>query len=472
MKKIVLFFSLLLFNNYCFAATTATLQDSSGNVQGTSGNPLHVSLVGGGGGGSSLWETNSVGIDTFNPVGIGSTNPGQKLDVQGTIRAFSIQATGTGDSYINSSGGNVGIGNAAPGVLLDVSGTTRVTAFTLTGNNAAANLVLTASDSAGDATWSAAGSGTVNSGTAGQGAYYASSTNAVSGTSNIIISGSNVGIGSPTPGSTLDVQGTLRNFGNVTIGTSLSTNTLDVLGNAGFGTYAGAKIVPTNGLAVSGNVGIGTFSATSTLAVKGSLAVGTFAGLTPTIANSIIVSGNVGIGTVGTLGNNLAIYDGQASALRAVNTAAGGTTSGSQISLTSDAAAVSVLSDRLGAVIFSGAKDTAHTLANGASIQGFANGTWSGANSPGYLTFLTTPSGTTSQSERMRIDSTGNIGLGSASPGQFLDIQGTVRLFKSGMTANQIVCTCSDGSRLGHCTAAASVVANGSCTCADASGTC
>lgn len=48
MKKIVLFFIILLLNNYCLGANTAVLQDASGNAQGTVGNPLHVSLSGSG----------------------------------------------------------------------------------------------------------------------------------------------------------------------------------------------------------------------------------------------------------------------------------------------------------------------------------------------------------------------------------------------------------------------------------------
>lgn len=53
-----------------------------------------LAVPAGGGGGNALWETNGVGIDTFNPVGIGSTAPGQALDVQGTVRAIGFTGNG------------------------------------------------------------------------------------------------------------------------------------------------------------------------------------------------------------------------------------------------------------------------------------------------------------------------------------------------------------------------------------------
>lgn len=90
MIKILITTLLLISPTLVFAAPRQQLDDGNGNIMGTSANPVHVNCVsgcsGGGGGGSSLWETNNVGIDTFNNVGIGSTNPGVSLDVQGTVR--------------------------------------------------------------------------------------------------------------------------------------------------------------------------------------------------------------------------------------------------------------------------------------------------------------------------------------------------------------------------------------------------
>lgn len=93
------------------------------------------------GSGGSLWTIGNVGINTTNNVGISSVAPGQKLDVQGTVRATSFlgdgsQLTGisgsisgltatkipvasSSTSIINSnitqdSGGNIGINTTIP----------------------------------------------------------------------------------------------------------------------------------------------------------------------------------------------------------------------------------------------------------------------------------------------------------------------------------------------------------------------
>jgi hypothetical protein len=48
------------------------------------------------------------------------------------------------------------------------------------------------------------------------------------------------------------------------------------------------------------------------------------------------------------------------------------------------------------------------------------------ADMPGRITFSTTPNGSTTPIERMRIDRAGNVGIGTASPGQKLSIAGSI----------------------------------------------
>lgn len=62
--------------------------------------------------------------DLSGNIGIGSTAPGQILDVQGTVRSIALTTTGSG--LTNFAGGNVGIGSTAPGQLLDVQGSVRI----------------------------------------------------------------------------------------------------------------------------------------------------------------------------------------------------------------------------------------------------------------------------------------------------------------------------------------------------------
>lgn len=125
-----------------------------------------------------------VGIKTPSLSGAGN------IEASGTIKAGTLTV-----SNITASG-NVGINSTIPGQRLDVQGTVRATSFT--------------------------GLGIVPSGTAFQVPYYASAGTTLSGSSNITATGTNVGIGSVTPGQALDVQGTIR-FTNSLLNTKSST---------------------------------------------------------------------------------------------------------------------------------------------------------------------------------------------------------------------------------------------------------
>jgi hypothetical protein len=84
----------------------------------------------------------------------------------------------------------------------------------------------------------------------------------------------NVGIGSITPGQILDVTGTIRGVGglfssNVGIGVT-PVNKLDIGAGSTIGSgYAGVYTAPVNGLLVQGNISIGTSVSTSTLQFGG-----------------------------------------------------------------------------------------------------------------------------------------------------------------------------------------------------------
>jgi hypothetical protein len=59
-------------------------------------------------------------------------------------------------------------------------------------------------------------------------------------------------------------------------------------------------------------------------------------------------------------------------------------------------------------------------------ILGFAAANWTDTSQGLYLTFETTAVGTTSNSERMRIDQSGNVGIGTTSPQHTLHVAGTI----------------------------------------------
>ena len=77
---------------------------------------------------STPYLTISRGSSTTGFVGIGTSSPGTTLDVVGTLASSGITQLGTGGSNVlltSSGGGNVGIGTASPGSKLEVVGEIR-----------------------------------------------------------------------------------------------------------------------------------------------------------------------------------------------------------------------------------------------------------------------------------------------------------------------------------------------------------
>ena len=93
-----------------------------------------------------------------------------------------------------------------------------------------------------------------------------------------------------------------------------------------------------------------------------------------------------------------------------------GTSTGSKTSIASG--------DALGSLIFMGADGTHDTRA--AIIQASCDGTPGDNDMPGRLEFYTTPDGGLNSVERMRIDSSGNVGIGTTSPSAPLTVSGTI----------------------------------------------
>lgn len=195
---------------------------------------------------------------------------------------------------------------------------------------------------------------------------------------NIYYTGGNVGIGLNSPGTPLEVQG--DNGITVTAGSNSATGTLSLIGRTSAG--AGSAIsriesVPQN---TSNGAALMQFSTRDSSNV-----------VQPRMA--IDSSGRLLVGTASNGENVIAAFQGfqgNSTGQGIIAIKRGSTPSGA---------------NTLGQIRFNGATDNSE----GAFITASSEEAWSGTSTPGRLVFSTTAPGATSPTERMRINSQGDV---------------------------------------------------------------
>ena len=396
--------------------------------------------------------TNGAGrlcVDANGRVGIGASSPtaGYLLDCRGNVKFGSsstagvylgvdsnipfVQGFDSGATYnqlkflvggteavrINSSS-NVGIGTSSPSEKLHVSGIiigdSNDNYF---GSYSSGSAYLDVGNLATSAAWIDARSTSltnvpVNIRAKGTGEIIFHQT---SGEKVRIDSSGNVGIGTASPSAVLDVvsaaAGVAEFNGPANASIALNSDTVSLkLQCGGEAVFGSTTNHPT------------TFVTNNTERLRidssGRLLVGPAASSIPTL------------GTDGGLQlHNLANSSGAQLSIVKFNTDTGAGTLilGKSKSVTVVAGAVVANNDTLGTISFVG-DDGTDLGSSGAQITCFVDGTPGANDMPGRLTFSTTADGAASPTERLRITSAGNVGIGTSSPTATLDVNGDVKL--------------------------------------------
>jgi len=356
--------------------------------------------------------SNVLSVTSSENVGIGTTNPSAKLHVDGTLIATGVSQLGSGGSNVyltSSSAGSVGIGTSSPAYKLDVTG------------DSSSGVIAVRNLANGRDTFrseNASGVRTVNIGNDANGhglvlvrGTGGTVTNYITGNGNSYFNAGNVGIGTSSPGQKLEVYGTIkaRTVANGAVGELKLGNLSNLLADNGDlsirnNTTSLVKVTS------AGNVGIGTATPGNKLHVSGGeiqVVNGSFGKLLLQNSTNYVYGDQNGV-VIFNANDNLRLYTVGSEKMRIDSSGNVG------IGTTNPTEKLQVNS---GDILIN--NSTISSLKSGGSLYIDLNtfGSYSGRN------FRISDNGTS----LVNVKQTGEVGIGTTSPGVPLDVVGLIR---------------------------------------------
>lgn len=353
---------------------------------------LHIDLPSGAFGSGYPYNILSYGnSNVFKTYMDGNWNYVNEVIQNGVNQSGYIISTNGSEKMRITSSGNVGIGTTSPSAKLSLAGPSEL--IWLQENSAYISFYNTANSIR---------TGYIQANTGSNITIMPEASNALilgaGGNERIrITSAGNVGIGITAPGSKLEVAGNIKSNGGYGEGFVLNDNSSITRENVGMGfnTNSTQRLLISTG----GNIGIGTTNPIYKLDVNG----------TSNITNSLYVGGNLGVGTTMPI-TKVDIVDTMTNpTLRLAYVPMSGYGGGGNIDF------VGGSFDYVNGAI---------SWKNGTTVQGQVD--YTGFNRMMTLTAQSTITFKTALMERMRIDSTGQVGIGTSAPMYTLHVNGSV----------------------------------------------
>lgn len=264
----------------------------------------------------------------------------------------------------------------------------------------------------------------------------------VVGTTKLVVSGTNVGIGTSTPSYPLDVAGSV----NLSSGNTYRIGGNTVLSSTALGSSVVSSSLQSVGtlssLTVSGTTNLqGSTTVSNTLIANSFSSSGTVSGnilqATTSLSSPLITADTLNISNGISIGTQTNLNPTYFSAFSSNNTNDDGSYIFNFYRIITGGITANKI---LGKFVFYGLDSSGSTYQAGVVINGVAEGTFSTTSSPASLRFYTTPSGTVSPLERLRIFPSGSITIGASSSTErgLLYVQGTINAGDTQVTSSSV----------------------------------